>query len=185
MKKVFYVALAAFVMTSCSDQAENLNPEQGISEGISAGASAMRIDFTRPVSYEFSTPAEEDAVISEIIKDVYDVELVHTIDRDGNEVQDEFSINIVINRDLGSIIVTPKPVQQVIITNGDNEDCGGKPGDGWKSYGSCQSKSCVEDKSKQAAKDLSKDGLSTGKCLDIRVKRNTFSATVCGRVISC
>lgn len=63
-----------------------------------------------------------------------------------------------------------------------DEDCG--EGENWESFGTCHSKSCVEDKSADAAVELV-DELGSGECMDIRIKRNTFSVEVCGRVISC
>ncbi len=82
----------------------------------------------------------------------------------------------------GQIIVTPGSgtVEPVVIANGDDEDCGGKEDDGWKSFGKCYSEECVKEKSEKAGEDL-KESLTSGKCLDIRVKRNLLNVRVCGR----
>lgn len=185
MKKIFYLFFAALAITSCSDQENNLEREQGIANGITKGMSTLRMDFTKPVVYNFSGEEEQDVILKKISEEIFEVELFESVDKEGRKMMDEFTVNISINRDLGIITVNPGPITPAIITYGDNEDCGGKAGDGWKSYGTCMSAKCVEDKSKTAAADLKASDLKSGQCFDLRVKRNTLNARVCARIISC
>ncbi len=197
MKKILICAftISAIIFASCSndettqpqESSEELTPE-GVAHGVAEGVSAMRIDFTQSITYNYSTATQKDSIIETIIVDIFDVDLHSYNDSEGKFISDEFAVNIIVNESSKTITVQPEPIYQIIVTNSDEDDdnkkCGGKEGDGWKSYGTCMSEPCVSDKSKAAAEELS-DSLVQGKCLDIRVKRNTLNARVCARVISC
>lgn len=199
--KLTSLLLLVFAIFSCSDsendqtnefqQIKELNQEENaqldLGKGLESAFENLNIDFGKPVTYTYSTSSERDLIIESIIRDVYEVDLHSNVNAHGQIISDEFSVNIVVSEWTKTIVLYPEPVNPVVVSNqtyGDNEDCGGKAGDGWKSYGTCMSKKCVEDKSKDAAADLS-SSLTSGKCLDIRVKRNAINARVCGRVIDC
>ncbi len=91
--------------------------------------------------------------------------------------QDGFDVKI----DPEYIVITP--IIDEPIPDSDDKDCGGKEGDGWKSYGRCWTESCVEDKMKEAAEELGEPGV--GECLDIRVRRTKVAARVCARMTDC
>jgi|GEM_PF-4321495 len=98
----------------------------------------------------------------------------------GEEVLLGFNINI--KDDLINVypIVGITPISDTE----DDKICGGQDGDGWKNFGTCRSQTCVREKMEEATLELS-EGLKSGQCVDIRIKRNALSANVCGRVISC
>ena len=186
-------ALLLMIFTSCSNDEKTKSNEEsteltteGVANAVAEGISAMRIDFTQPILYNYTNAAEKDSIIKSIIEDVYDVDLKSHKDQ-GQLISDEFSVNILINESSKTITLQPEQIVQVIMSSGgsdedDNKKCGGQPGDGWKSYGTCTSKPCVKEKSEEAASDYT---LVSGKCLDIRIKRNTLNARVCARLVSC
>jgi len=194
--KFILVLLFVLVIFSCSENEQKNDLQQtdesemkGLGKAIGAGLENLRIDFNRPVTYHYSNLEEREAIIRNIIRDIYEVELRSSISPNGETVSDEFAVDIVINELTNTLILYPEPINQIVVPNpnttyGDDKDCGGKAGDGWKSYGVCMSEVCVETKSKEAVSALS-NSLTSGKCLDIRVKRNTFNARVCARLISC
>lgn len=75
------------------------------------------------------------------------------------------------------------PIINKFLPSDDDKKCGGKTGDGWKSFGTCFSEDCVEDLMKKAAEELGEPGL--GQCFDVRVKRTLTSARVCARISDC
>ena len=177
-------ALAALIV-SCSDN-EEAAPQQMNDLGTALGAGlqkSLTIDFERPVTFSYDSDEQKQLIINDFIAEIYEVEL-QGYTENGIEYSEELSFVININENLRIITIKPElrpGVFPILTTNGD-EDCGS--GEGWKLYATCMSEPCVKEKSEEAGEDLSKK-LSPGKCLDIRVKRNTFNAKVCGRVIPC
>lgn len=82
------------------------------------------------------------------------------------------------------LIINNNTVTVTLYKKSDNELCGGKEGDGWKSVGKCGAmggSDCVKNLMQEATKSIA---LSSGECLDLRVKRNRTNAWVCIRKIS-
>lgn len=196
MKKIliYVFAVLSVTFTSCSND-ETTRPEaenteltsEGIKEAMVNGiAKGLRIDFTQPTTFNYTTEIEKDSIIKTITKDIFEINLNSYRDEQDRLISDEFAVNILINETSKTIIAQPELITQVVINSNpeedDNKKCGGKEGDGWKSYGLCTNETCVEGKMREASNDYT---LVSGKCLDIRIKRNTFNARVCARVVNC
>lgn len=126
-----------------------------------------------------------EALVSEIYEfELEDVELNPETISLSPEIPSEnyFGVDIIITDHL--IIINPISGQQPVSVQGDDAKCGGKNGDGWKSYGTCMSEGCVADKVAEVKATLS-ESVTSGTCLDVRIKRNLTNARVCARVISC
>ncbi|QYJ68905.1 hypothetical protein [Flavobacterium litorale] len=197
MKKITMClfAVLAIVFASCSDDENKQSAQEsteltdeGITNALVEGVKALRIDFTQPTTFNYTTEIERDSIIGTITVEIFEGELNSYRNEQGQLISDEIAANILINEREKTIIVQPEPLLGVVIYSNpeddDNKKCGGKAGDGWKSYGICYTDSCAENKSKEAAADLRKT-LRSGQCLDIRIKRNATNARVCARVVSC
>ncbi|AWA30398.1 hypothetical protein HYN48_10025 [Flavobacterium magnum] len=186
MKKIIYTALLAIAIGSCSEKEEVTTVEENIVEGAGLAPSALKIDFTKPVVYYYADSTERDLIIENIIGDIYETDLRHH--NEGEVIiSDEVAVDMVMNDSTGTLTLYPDPISSVTVNTasvGDGEACSGKVGDGWKSYGTCMSKSCVKEKSSEAMAALS-ESLVTGKCIDLRIKRNAPNARVCARLINC
>ncbi|MDR0691938.1 MAG: hypothetical protein LBF69_02735 [Prevotellaceae bacterium] len=149
------------------------------------------INWDVPISFDNTFDLREydfDQLLPLIVKEFYETD----IKEDGvanaaiapSSISETafFALNLSFRGDL--LTLTPEFGVEPVAPSGDDEDCGGKVGDGWTSYGKCVTESCVEDKIREATKELQKD-LKKGKCLDLRVKRNTFNARVCARIVDC
>ncbi|MGR7813180.1 hypothetical protein [Lacinutrix undariae] len=163
---------------SCTTEDQNTQDDLSLND-ISFD---INIDMTTTLKREGT---DIDALLSDIVDELYNTELsevnalAYRVDSNTQE-QPYIEFQVLINKD--NITITPIEGTEPVNPDGDNEDCGGRKGDGWKLYGSCMSESCVKKKAEKATAEL-KDGLGTGKCLDIRVKRNALNAKVCGRII--
>ncbi|MGJ8592052.1 MAG: hypothetical protein ACSHXF_05865 [Aquaticitalea sp.] len=138
-----------------------------------------KIDFS--TTYDLSKVKLED-VISESISELYKQDLSDINNRGSKSEDVVVMIDFIISKN--QVTVTPSSYARGIEEESDDSKCGGQAGDGWKSYDVCYSEECVRAASVQAANDLSLR-LTAGMCMDIRVKRNTLSARVCGRIVSC
>lgn len=189
MKNFFYTLTFLFVLFSCSDDQENAQTTEpdfamAAARGLAAG---LEMDFDKPIVMTFETDAHAQEIMDNVANEIFEIELLEGIDKN-KEFYEEVAVDFLINYDNRTITIIPEPVQRfpgiVQAHADDNEACGGKAGDGWKSYGTCFSENCVKEKSVEAAADLRKQ-VSSGKCLDVRIKRNTTNARVCARVVSC
>jgi hypothetical protein len=177
--KIILIFVLSVAVGSCSQEQE-VNEQ----DNQSYIADDFSIDLGKNFfSSEFDlNNVDRDLIINEYVKELVDYELIQS---KSGSTQSYVAIDININENI--MTITPITGTEPIATNGDDEKCGGRSGDGWKDYGTCgpvNGERCVKEKSTEAAaeKQLS---LTAGKCLDIRVKRNTFGARVCARVISC
>jgi hypothetical protein len=87
-------------------------------------------------------------------------------------------VDLTIYEETEEVLITPLTGT---ISDGDDEKCGGKKGDGWKFYGSCLSETCVKNTLEKAGEDQGEP--AAGKCLELRVRRTTAEAKICGRTI--
>ncbi len=170
--------LLFIVFTACEQeqlvQEENLVPDDWsfIAEGV-----------MKPIVLSREC-LDMDSLLDEIVKELHEIDYseYETGARYNDELGFYNGVDILISEE--EVTLTPIEGENPPITADDNEDCGGKAGDCWKSCGTSSSESGTKALAEQASDDL-KPKLSGGKCMDIRIKRNTFSAPVCSRVISC
>ena len=175
MKKIkFYLILPLLVFTlSCEQENVSDLPENGLNLELDLS----NVDFKMTNQFDLNKISLEK-VIELTVLELYSKDFDENImmknqnSTSTDEFIDGFDINI--NDDIISISPITDPVVE--------GECGS--GDGWKKYGTCYSESCVKSKMEKASKELS-DKLESGKCMDLRVKRNTLNAVVCGRVIDC
>jgi len=147
-------------------------------------------DLDFKLDFNTTTKIKRDGVdinsfLMNIVDELYDVDLNENIlmARNSDEALLNFNgVDIFIDDTF--ITINPISGVEAPVIYGDNEDCGGSAGDGWKVYGTCMSEKCVKEKMEEAAKKLSAS-LSSGKCMDVRIKRNSLNAKVCGRVVNC
>lgn len=196
LSKIFMSLLfLSCILLSCSKEENNQNLKQitdeqsdAMADGAALGLRGVNF-FDLPITVTFTSEFQRDSIIESVVKEIYKIELRTWQNASNEQVSEEFSANVIINEGLGIIQIGGNPMSEVIIptnpvSNGDDADCGGKAGDGWKSFGTCTNQDCTETKSKEAAAELKK-GLSSGKCLDIRIKRNLLNARVCARIVNC
>ncbi len=183
MKKLFILLSVCVLLASCeTEQIEVESVESVQAKDLSNGDTklfttewdglSIGLDLTSTYDYDQD---KLNQVIEQVVADLY----AHEFDN-----EDEFFfVDIFVGG--GQIIVTPGggTTEPSVVPNGD-EKCGGKEGDGWKSYGKCYTEECVKEKSSEAATKLGAS-LESGEFLDIRVKRNTLNARVCGRIVKC
>lgn len=180
--KLYLIAMLLLLIVGCGkEKTEVLNED--LLENFS-----IKPDIDFRVTYDLSKISLED-VISKTMDELYSDDMTEDIEmRSGGSEEQQGNITFVavdfLISDTQVTVVTVVGEDSVLGEASDDDKCGGKAGDGWKSYGTCFTKECVETKSGEAATELS-NSLTPGKCLDIRVKRNTLNARVCGRVISC
>ena len=180
-------ALIAIGLFSCtnentSQKEENLNFGEGLHLDLQ-----LKIDFTKPVTYTFSSVEERQHIIDNIVDEIFEGSLASHVDAHGRTISEAIEIGININNT--TKILTVYPGAMVVtsiqpVANDDNSDCGGKAGDGWAIYGSCMNQDCVKEKSATAVAALSRSRTSA-KIMDIRIKRNASKAWVYTRVDNC
>lgn len=102
MKRLSIMVFAVLALTACSDQPNDILTGQDIAEGLGAGLSSLNIDFSKPVVYKFSSQKEQEAIIASVSSEVYDINFSE------NEISNEFSVDLLINKNLGTITVTPR-----------------------------------------------------------------------------
>ncbi len=152
---------------------------------------SISIDPTTPTTYDLNK-ISLDQLMTDLNRELFESKLDnnHSRTTTGTGDVEETSTTYVgydmtINLQDNLVVVTPiEGTNPISPGSDDSVKCGGKKGDGWTSYGVCHSESCVKEKSAEAVSDL-KSNLQSGKCMDIRVKRNTLSARVCARVVDC
>lgn len=172
MKKVLIYSILALATLTYSCEQENVSdlPENGLNLDVDFSD----IDLNMTTSFDLNK-VSIGQIIDLTINELYSKDFNDNLEsRSKNSIDDAvdgFDINI--NDDI--ITVTP-------ISEPDDDACGS--GSGWKKFGTCYSESCVKSKMEKASKELSSK-LESGQCMDLRVKRNTLNAVVCGRVVSC
>lgn len=187
MKKINIVYLL-FVMAigfySCSsdestENTQNLNLTKSISF-------SPKLNFDKPTTFKRSD-VNVDSLLNNVVSELYSFDInsgtsKKEISSDKN-LENYDGVDIKIGEEL--IEITPiYGTNPPLEGSDDNADCGGKSGDGWQKFATCRSEDCVKKETETAVKQLT-NSLSSGKCRDIRIKRNTLSATVCARVVSC
>lgn len=104
MKKLSIMVFAVMAITACSDEPNESLSGHDIADGIVAGISSLNIDFTKPVVYKFSSQQEQDAIIASVTDEIYEVNVA---ENRNDEIGGEFSVDLLINKKLGTITVTP------------------------------------------------------------------------------
>lgn len=182
--KIFCILSLSIFIIGCSEEKSDIIEEDTISNELKDGFSiSIGVDMTN--TYDLSKISLEE-VFENTMKAFYEEDMTESfLARNGDSDTDENSSFLAVDFHITEtqVIVTTSSGNDVSSAT-DDEKCGGDNGDGWKSYGLCVSRTCVEEKTAEAAQELSLQ-LQPGKCLDIRVKRNTLSARVCGRLVSC
>lgn len=105
MKKLSIIVFAVLAITACSDQLNESLSGQDIVEGLGSGLSSLNIDFSKPVVYKFSGQKEQEAIIANVTGEIYDVNVA---ENRNDEIGGEFSVDLLINKNLGTITVTPR-----------------------------------------------------------------------------
>jgi hypothetical protein len=154
---LFLLLLSCF---SCNrDNAISKDEKELNLENINLGGS-IKINMTSTFDLN---QYDLDQLLTCIVKELYEIDLDEEVSNNSDIVLNSVdpvakfvAVDLIISGDL--LILEPISGIEPILTLGDDEDCGGKTGDGWTSY---------------------------GKCLDLRVKRNLLSARVCARVVDC
>ena len=141
----------------------------------------LKIDFT---SYFDLNEEPLDSLVGLIATELFEAELTLP----AHELQPASGETVFVEAALlisaEQLILTPITGVESISASGDDKNCGGADGDGWKSYGTCKDEICVEKLIREATDDL-RPSLKIGKCLDIRVRRTLLSARVCARIVPC
>lgn len=173
IKKAMIFLTVTLFLLSC-------NKEEGVGQidysEIKFDFSEMKIDMNTAFDrsdYEF------DVIVKQLTAELFEMELEKKNLKNGYYFSG-YNMTITPSQYLVKPIYGTTPVNPT----GDDKKCGGQEGDGWKSYGTCSSEACVQNKLVEASEDLS-GSLGNGDCLDLRVKRNLLGARVCDRVISC
>ncbi len=180
--KIIAITCISLFMFSCSTNESVNDSNENLTIPI------FSIDLNLQTVFERKNVSLED-LLETLVSEIYEFELddveinPETISL-SPEISSEnyFGVDISITEHL--IIINPISGQQPISAHGDDAKCGGEQGDGWKSYGTCISESCVADKIAEVKATLS-ESVTSGTCLDVRIKRNLTNARVCARVISC
>jgi hypothetical protein len=195
MKKIFICLLGLFcivIFSSCSQDKINKDDTINQDDKINLNNIDWDISINFTTTYDLKK-YDLNKLISAVVKELYETDMkevqaeaqdISSITQAMASVETFLAVDFVFNFEDDILIVTPTPGIGTPEPLGDDEDCGGKQGDGWTSYGTCRSEVCVETKVREATAALSKD-LTSGKCLDVRVKRNALSARVCARLIDC
>jgi hypothetical protein len=185
MKKIFNIIMIVCITTftiSCS----NIDSINDSKENLTIPV--FSIDLNLQTVFERKDVNLEDlleALVSEIYEfELEDVELDPETISLSPEIPSENYFGVDINITDHLIIINPISGQEPISVLGDDAKCGGKQGDGWKSYGTCLSEGFVADKVAEVKATLS-ESVTSGTCLDVRIKRNLTNARVCARVVSC
>ncbi|WP_458626388.1 hypothetical protein [Winogradskyella sp. PC D3.3] len=173
MKKMKFYLLLPLIMFAISCEQENVSdlPENGLNLELDLS----NVDFKMTNQFDLNKVSLDDVIeltIKELYSKDYDENIMMKNQNSTDEFIDGFDINIKDD------LITISPITDPVV----NGACGS--GSGWKKFGTCYSESCVKSKMEAASKELS-DKLGSGQCMDLRVKRNSLNAVVCGRVIDC
>lgn len=180
--KFLIMCLCLILVVSCSEDDVKINQKENQinqKENQSLIPDNFSIELGEgflTTTWDLRTYKLED-IMELAISDLYQTE----------EVDDGIFIGVDFHVQIQDSMLIVQPVSgdfEPTTSEDDSVKCGGQKGDGWKSFAVCHSESCVKKESKDAATKL-KANLSIGKCLDIRVRRTTFSARVCGRIVDC
>jgi len=179
-----FLVLAFFLFSCSGDNASNKNSD--LNPTFENFNLDLKIDWTSTFNLN---EYDLDQLVGEIVKELYEFDVTEQrkysnsgIIPNSSETVPYIAADLIFNDNILTVI--PICGEEPIVPQGDNEDCGGKAGDGWTSYGTCMKESCVEELVKEATSALSSN-LTRGKCLDIRIKRNLLNARVCARVVDC
>jgi|SRR5690625_703554 len=185
---LFFILLACFSLLCVSCTENQLDKLE--TENVSLIPDDFHISFdpSTPTTFKLGEVNLSDLITS-LNQELYEINFEEVINNEGYSLKSETQIYIGYNLNINgnTEIITIQPIfgpRDNKSESSDDKKCGGEDGDNWKLYGTCMSEDCVEVLSNQAAKELKKE-LKSGKCLDIRVKRNPLNARVCGRVIDC
>jgi len=175
---LFSVSIVIFMLSACtqeSNEIENLDFSD-----LDFSSVSFDFDFSQPVTFDRSE-VSLDELASEIYESLFADDSGLSYTKNHEQHLEGFDINISPT----TITINPIPSSDddVDYSTGDDKKCGGSDGDGWTNRGTCTKESCVQEKIAQAAAEEGAPG--PGKCLDLRVRRTTFHARVCSRIVDC
>jgi len=173
VKKLKLYLLSTIVLFSLSCGKEN--PTDLPEDGLSLELDFSNLDFKMTNQFDLNK-VSIDEIIELTVNELYSKEFDNNIMSKNQHSKDYYVDGFDIN--IKGDIVTLNPINDPVV----NDACGS--GNGWKKYATCYSESCVKSEMEKAGKDLS-DKLKSGEFMDIRVKRNSINAIVCGRLIAC
>lgn len=183
-KIVYLLFVIAIGFYSCSsDESTEKIQETNLIKDIGF---SPKLDFDKPVTFKRSE-VNVDSLLNNVVSELYSLDINSGVSKkeisSDKNLENYDGVDIKIGEEfieITPIYGTNPPLEGA----DDNADCGGKSGDGWQKFATCRSEDCVKKETETAVKQLT-NSLSSGKCRDIRIKRNTLSATVCARVVSC
>lgn len=192
MKKLFLSIASIALIVSCSkneNTAQN-NPDFGgaAAKGISEGLRGLQTEFEKGIIYKYANEDDKENKLTEIIKDIYDIELKSSEKENGSATIEIVEVDIIQNHLDQTLTIKPLFIEHELSSSennmSDDDLSKGKDNEGWKNFGTAKDDNSTEKLTKKAAAEF-KNQLSSGNCLDIRIKRNTFNARVCARVVKC